>query len=62
MDRLLPAPAKGAGPIVRLATDPGIGGVSGRYFDRYRVAAPSAAARDDAAAARLWDVLDRATA
>jgi retinol dehydrogenase-12 len=62
VDRLLPAPAKGAGPIVRLATDPGIGGVSGRYFDRYRVAAPSAAARDDVAAARLWDVLDRATA
>jgi NAD(P)-dependent dehydrogenase (short-subunit alcohol dehydrogenase family) len=62
VDRLLPTPAKGAGPIVRLATDPGIGGVSGHYFDRYRDVAPSASARDDAAAARLWDVLDSATA
>jgi NAD(P)-dependent dehydrogenase (short-subunit alcohol dehydrogenase family) len=60
--RLLPAPAKGAGPIVRLATDPALDGVSGRYFDRYRDTEPSAAARDDAAAARLWDVLDGASA
>ena len=61
VDRVLPAPAKGAGPIVRLATDASLGGVSGRYFNRYRDAAPSAAARDDAAAVRLWEVLDRAT-
>jgi hypothetical protein len=29
---------------------------------RWRESEPSAAARDDAAAARLWDVVDRATA
>jgi NAD(P)-dependent dehydrogenase (short-subunit alcohol dehydrogenase family) len=59
--RLLPGPEKGAAPLVRLATDPVLDGVSGRYFDRQREAVPSAAARDDAAAARLWDLLARAT-
>jgi retinol dehydrogenase-12 len=62
VDRLLPAPEKGAGPVVRLATDPALDGVSGRYFVRWREGEPSVAARDDAAATRLWDVLDRATA
>lgn len=62
LDRLLPPAEKGAGPLVRLATDPALDGVSGRYFFRYREAEPSVAARDDAAAARLWDLLDRATA
>jgi NAD(P)-dependent dehydrogenase (short-subunit alcohol dehydrogenase family) len=61
IDRLLPTAEKGAGPVVRLATDPALDGVSGRYFVRYREADPSAAARDDAAAARLWQLLERAT-
>ncbi len=59
---VLPAPAKGAAPVVRLATDPALEGVSGRYFVRYREAEPSAPARDDAAAARLWELVARATA
>ena len=62
LDRLLPGPEKGAAPLVRLATDPALDGVSGRYFVRYREAVPSAAGRDDAAAARLWELLARATA
>ncbi len=62
IDRFLPRPEKGAGPLVRLAIDPALDGVSGRYFDRYREADPSAAGRDDAAAARMWDLLERATA
>jgi NAD(P)-dependent dehydrogenase (short-subunit alcohol dehydrogenase family) len=59
MDRVLPPPEKGAGPLVRLATDPALEGMSGRYFSRYHESEPSAAARDDAAAARLWDTLER---
>lgn len=62
LDRLLPPPEKGAGPVVRLALDPALDGVTGRYFDRWREAQPSAAGRDHAAAARLWELVDRATA
>jgi NAD(P)-dependent dehydrogenase (short-subunit alcohol dehydrogenase family) len=61
VDRLLPGPEKGAGPLVRLATDPALDGVSGRYFDRYREGETSAAGRDDAAAGRLWEIVARAT-
>lgn len=59
LDRILASPEKGAGPLVRLATDPALGGVTGRYFSRWREAEPSAGARDDAAAARLWNLVDR---
>jgi NAD(P)-dependent dehydrogenase (short-subunit alcohol dehydrogenase family) len=59
LERLLPPAEKGAGPVVRLATDPALDGVTGRYFARWKDEAPSPAARDDAAAARLWDVLER---
>jgi NAD(P)-dependent dehydrogenase (short-subunit alcohol dehydrogenase family) len=60
MDRVLPPPEKGAGPVVRLATDPALEGVTGRYFSRYREAVPTAESRDEAAAARLWAMLERA--
>ncbi len=62
LDLALPAPEKGATPVVRLATDPALDGLSGRYFVRHREAEPSAAGRDDAAAARLWELVARATA
>jgi retinol dehydrogenase 12 len=61
VDRLLAGAEKGAGPLVRLAADPALDGVSGRYFFRYREAEPSPAGRDDAAAARLWELVARAT-
>lgn len=61
VDRMLAGAEKGAGPLVRLAVDPALDGVSGRYFFRYREAEPSPAARDDAAAVRLWELVTRAT-
>ncbi|HEY6931584.1 MAG TPA: SDR family oxidoreductase [Thermoanaerobaculia bacterium] len=59
---LLPSSAKGAAPVVRLAADPEVEGVSGRYFDRFREAAPSGAAQNDSDARRLWEVAEKATA
>jgi retinol dehydrogenase-12 len=46
----------GALPVERLAADPDLQGVTGRYFTRAGEKRPAAAARDDAAAARLWSV------
>ena len=59
--RLLPSPARGAAPVTRLASDPALEGVTGRYFRRFREAAPSARGANDADAARLWDVAEKAT-
>jgi NAD(P)-dependent dehydrogenase (short-subunit alcohol dehydrogenase family) len=47
-------PEPGADTIVHLASSPEVEGVSGRYFYNSREVAPSAAAQDDAVAARLW--------
>jgi retinol dehydrogenase-12 len=52
--RLLPPPAKGAAPVARLASDPSLDGVTGRYFKRFRETAPSAHATNDSDAGRLW--------
>lgn len=57
---LLPGPEKGAAPVVRLAAAPELHGVSGRYFDRFREATPSEAARNDADARRLWEISEKA--
>jgi NAD(P)-dependent dehydrogenase (short-subunit alcohol dehydrogenase family) len=48
------SPEKGAETIVYLASSPDVNKVSGEYFYKCRPAAPTAAARDDAAAKRLW--------
>ena len=58
---LLPPAEKGARPVVRLASAPELDGVTGRYFDKLREAAPTAAARNDADARRLWEVAEKAT-
>jgi len=55
-------PAKGAETIVYLASSPDVAGVSGRYFYKCRPDAPSPAAQDDAAAARLWAESERLAA
>jgi NAD(P)-dependent dehydrogenase (short-subunit alcohol dehydrogenase family) len=47
---------KGADTIVYLVSSPEVAGVSGEYFAKRRVAPISQAARDDAAARRLWEV------
>jgi len=52
----------GARTSVYLASSPEVEGVSGQYFYKCRVAKPSDAALDDAAAARLWDVSATTTA
>jgi len=59
--RLLPPPAKGAAPVARLASDPTLDGVTGRYFKRFAETAPSARASSDSDAARLWTVAAEAT-
>jgi len=48
------SPEKGAKTIVYLASSPDVGALSGEYFYKCRPATPTAGARDDAAAERLW--------
>jgi NAD(P)-dependent dehydrogenase (short-subunit alcohol dehydrogenase family) len=48
------SPEKGAETIVYLASSPEVASVSGEYFYECRPATPTTAARDDAAAKRLW--------
>jgi NAD(P)-dependent dehydrogenase (short-subunit alcohol dehydrogenase family) len=71
--RPLPAPARwviaavlrsaesGAAPVIRLASDPALARVTGRYFSRFREAPLARAAMNDADASRLWQVAERAT-
>ena len=48
------SPQKGADTLTYLASSSEVEGVTGRYFYKRRPVEPSAAARDDDAAARLW--------
>jgi len=54
-------PEQGAATSLYLAMDPGVAGVSGRYFADCREHAPSALACDDALAARVWSASLRQT-
>jgi retinol dehydrogenase-12 len=58
---LFPSAAKGAAPVIRLALAPELDGVSGCYFKKLREVSPSYAGRNDADAARLWEVAAKAT-
>ena len=49
-------PEKGARTSVYLASSPEVAGVTGEYFVKCKPRTPSRAARDEAAAARLWSV------
>jgi NAD(P)-dependent dehydrogenase (short-subunit alcohol dehydrogenase family) len=52
-------PEKGADTLVWLACAPEVDHKTGGYYVRRRLTQPSAAARDDAAAARLWAESER---
>lgn len=49
-------PEQGAQTLIYLASSPDVRGVTGRYFADCREKRPSAAALDDAAARRLWEI------
>ncbi|MHB8464100.1 MAG: SDR family oxidoreductase [Acidimicrobiales bacterium] len=53
---------KGARTSVYLASSPELADVTGKYFVKSRAATPAAAARDEAAARRLWDESERLVA
>ncbi len=48
-------PEAGARTTVYLASSPEVAGLSGRFFVKCKESTPSAQARDDAAARKLWD-------
>ena len=52
--QLWKTPDQGARPVVRLALDPTLAGVTGRYFDLEKETPLAAVARDRALADRLW--------
>lgn len=52
-------PEQGADTLVYLASSPNVAGETGGYWARRRLVQPSAAARDPAAALRLWEVSAR---
>jgi len=56
------SPEQGADTLVWLASAPEIAGVTGGYFARRKPAKLSAAAQDDAAARRLWEVSEKLAA
>jgi NAD(P)-dependent dehydrogenase (short-subunit alcohol dehydrogenase family) len=58
LEFVLPSPAKGARPVVRVASDPALSGVTGLYFKKMEETAPSPAASNDADAARLWKIAE----
>jgi retinol dehydrogenase-12 len=55
------SPERGARTTLHVATDPGLRGVSGRYFSSCRERSPSQAARDDDTALRLWQISEAMT-
>jgi NAD(P)-dependent dehydrogenase (short-subunit alcohol dehydrogenase family) len=55
-------PQQGARTQIFVASAPELTGVTGRYWAKSAPATPSAAAQDDAAAARLWEVSEQLVA
>jgi NAD(P)-dependent dehydrogenase (short-subunit alcohol dehydrogenase family) len=55
------SPEEGARTVVYLAVSPEAEGVSGRYYEKQKPVAPSAAARDPEAAGRLWQLSEELT-
>jgi NAD(P)-dependent dehydrogenase (short-subunit alcohol dehydrogenase family) len=50
---------QGARTSVYVASSPDVDGITGQYFIKGRVNAPSKSALDDAAAARLWEISEQ---
>lgn len=55
------SPERGASTVVYLASSPDVAGQTGGYYARRRLRQPSAAARDDAAARKLWEISEKMT-
>jgi len=55
------SPERGADTIVYLASSPDVAGETGGYYVKRQWREPSAAARDDAAARKLWDISEKLT-
>ena len=55
------SPERGADTIVYLATSPDVAGQTGGYYVKRQQREPSAAARDDAAAGKLWEISEKLT-
>ena len=55
------SPQRGASTIVYLATSPEVAGATGGYYVNRQRREPSAAARDDATARRLWQLSEELT-
>jgi len=55
------SPERGADTIVYLASSPDVAGQTGGYYVKRQRREPSAAARDDATARRLWDISEKMT-
>ena len=53
------SPQKSGAYVVRLAVDPALAGVSGRYFNCHKELPSSPASHDPQAAARLWEMSER---
>jgi hypothetical protein len=52
-------PEQGADTLIWLASSPDVAGRSGGYYAKRRLVQPSVAARDAAAARRLWEASER---
>jgi hypothetical protein len=50
------SPEQGAQTIIHLASSPEVAGVTGEYFYKSRITTPTAEARNDADAKRLWGI------
>jgi hypothetical protein len=55
------SPRRGARTILYLATSPQMAGATGGYYVKDQLREPSPAARDDAAARRLWRLSEELT-
>ncbi len=55
------SPGRGADTIVYLASSPDVAGQTGGYYVKRQWREPSAAARDDAAARKLWELSEKLT-